>query len=142
MTSCMEAGTHSSIKYYQYNVSKQDLEKALQHVIISSNTIHQDRMKDYYNDDTTYVTINIAYGKIFNNYIFRYGGNKDYWDTSKKSSISIAYAHNKDGEGGSAGNGGVEWYNYKLKAELVEPFEKELISKIDNELGMKHIDSE
>lgn len=138
LVGCIGAGTHGSIKHYEYNVSKYSLEKAVNYVIGQSNTIHQDSIKDYYNDDSTYVTIQIVYGDVDNKYTFRYGGDAEYWDTSKFASLSIAYAHNKKGEGGSKGNGGVKWYDYELKKELTVPFERELISKVDKELNMKH----
>ena len=135
---CMGGGTHGSIKSYQYHVSKYTLEKAVHNIIAKSNTIQQDTAKDYYNDDTTYITMHITYGDIANTYTFRYGGGKEYWDTSMLSSVFIAYAYNKKREGGSEGNGGVKWYNYKLKKELTEPFEREFISKLDSTLSMKH----
>lgn len=136
--SCIGAGTHGSIKCYKYDVPKNVLETALRSVIAESNTIKQDTAKDFYNNDTTYVTLTISYENIANTYTLRYGGGAEYWDSSKVSSISISYAHNKKGEGGSSGNGGVKWYNFSLKKELTEPFEQELVSKIDKELGITH----
>ena len=138
LVGCMGAGTHGSIKSYQYHVPKSTLERAVKSVIAGSNIIRQDTAKDYYNDDTTYLTVHISYGTISNEYTFRYGGGKEYWDTSKQSSVFIAYAYNKKREGGSVGNGGVKWYTPALKKELTEPFEKVFISKIDSTLGMKH----
>ncbi len=138
MFSCLGGGTHGSIKYYQYNVSKQILETAVQSIIKENNILRQDSIKGYYNNDTTYITMYIAYGSVSNEYTFRYGGNKEYWDTSKTSSISIAYAYDKKHKGGSEGNGGVKLSYVKLRKELIEPFEKEFISKIDSVLGIKH----
>lgn len=142
MAGCLTGGTHESIKYYEYNVPKPILEKVVKQIIAGSGTIKQDTAYDYYNNDTTYVSVSIKYDDVDNNYIFQYGGDKEYWDTSKTSSISIAYAYNKDGEGGSEGNGGVKWYNYKLKRQLTEPLEKELIVKIDSALGIKHVEGD
>jgi hypothetical protein len=138
MFSCLGGGTHGSTKYYQYNVSKQILETAVQSVIKESNVLKQDSIKGDCNNDSTYVTMYITYGSVSNEYTFRYGGNKEYWDTSETSSISIAYAYNKNHKGGSEGNGGVKLSDVKLRKELTEPFEKEFISKIDSELGIKH----
>jgi hypothetical protein len=138
LISCIGAGTHGSIKYYEFNTSKYNLEKAVQRVISENKTIEQDSVKDYYNDDTTYITIRILSGNNDDTYTFRYGGDKEYWDSSKVSSISIAYAHNKNNEGGSEGNGGIKWYNFKLKEELTKVFEEELISKIKRDLEVNH----
>ncbi len=135
---CMGGGTHGSIECYQYQVPKSDLEKAVKNVISTTPTVIQDSVKGYYNDDTTYVTIKVIEKKDTNEYIFRYGGGKEYWVSSKVSSIFIAYAHNKEGRGGSSGNGGVKWYNFKLKEELTGVFERGFIEKIDQELKIKH----
>ena len=135
---CMGGGTHGSIECYQYQVSKSELEKAVKMVISTTSTIKQDSIKEYYNDDTTYVTIKVYEKEEINEYIFRYGGGKQYWDSSKTSSVFIAYAHNKEGKGGSSGNGGVKWYNFKLKEELTGIFERGFIEKIDQELKIKH----
>jgi hypothetical protein len=135
---CMGGGTHGSIECYQYQVPKSELEKAVKMVISTTSTIKQDSIKEYYNDDTTYVTIKVYEKEEINEYIFRYGGGKQYWDSSKTSSVFIAYAHNKEGKGGSSGNGGVKWYNFKLKEELTGIFERGFIEKIDQELKIKH----
>jgi hypothetical protein len=136
---CIGAGTHGSIKAYNYAVSKYRLEKVVADVFANNpKSLRIDSLKDYYNNDSTYITFTLQSGEFVNRYTVRYCGGSEDWDTSTVSCISIAYAHNKDGEGGSEGNGGVKWYNFKLKKELTEPLEKELISKIDKELGMKH----
>lgn len=135
---CIGAGTHGSIKCYNYDVPKSVLEEAVRRVVAGNNTIKQDTIKGFYNNDTTYVTLTISYENISNTYTLRYGGGAEYWSSSKSSSIFIAYAHNKDREGGSAGNDGVKWYNFSLKKELIEPLEQELVSKIDKELGITH----
>lgn len=153
---CLDAGTHGSIKYYEYQVDKYTLQKAVESIIANSKTVKRDTTKNYmvdnthnrndtifsnyYNNGDTYVTINIHDGKIDNNYIFRYSGDKADWDTSKTSYLSIAYAHDKDGNGGSEGNGGISWYNWSLKRRLLKPFEREFISKIDEELKQKHVE--
>jgi hypothetical protein len=135
---CMGGGTHGSIECYQFNVPKRDLEKAVRQVISSSEVIKQDSIKEYYNDDTTYVTIKVYEENEINDYIFRFGGDSKYWNTSKMSSIFIAYAHNKEGQGGSSGNGGVLWNNVKLRKELTGVFERNFIVKVDKLLKTKH----
>lgn len=135
---CLGGGTHGSIECYQYQVSKKELEKAVSKVISITPTIKQDSVRGYYNDDTTYITIKLIENNGVSGYIFHYHGDKEYWVKSKKSSISIAYAHNKEGRGGSSGNGGVKWYDFKLKEELTGVFERGFIEKIDQELKLKH----
>ncbi len=135
---CMGGGTHGSIECYQYQVPKSDLEKAVKNVISTTPTVIQDSVKGYYNDDTTYVTIKVIENNEVSGYIFHYYGDKIYWANSKTSSLSISYAHNKEGRGGSSGNGGVKWYNFKLKEELTGVFERGFIEKIDQELKIKH----
>lgn len=136
-SSCLSAGTHGSIKAYQYNVPKYELEKVVHQVIIESSTIYQDSIKDYYNDDTNYVTIRIIEKSLPYKYVFHFYGGKEYWDTSKTSAISIAYAYNVKNEGGSEG-GKIKEHGEKFIHELIRPFEKEFISKIDSLLNMKH----
>jgi len=138
LSSCMGGGTHGYIKRYRYSIPKYVLEKVVHHVIVENNDIHQDSVKDYYNDDTEYISICITERMQPYTYTLHFYGGKEYWDTAKTSAISIVYAYNKKREGGSQGNGGVSLYNYKLKKELTEPFEQEFISKVDKELGMQH----
>lgn len=139
LNSCLSAGTHGSIGYYQYNVSKQILESAVRSVIKENSIVKQDTIKGYYNNDTTYITIYIIHANISNEYTFRYGGNNEYWDTSKVSSISIAYAYNKERIGGSLGNGGIKLSDYSLMKELIEPFEQIFIFKVNRKLGLNPI---
>jgi hypothetical protein len=40
------------------------------------------------------------------------------------------------------GAGGLEWYKWGLKEKLTDLFEKEFVSKIDNELKMGHTETE
>jgi hypothetical protein len=135
---CMKAGTHGSIKCYQFPVPKNELEIAVRSVIQKVPDVLQDSVKEYYNNDSTYVKIKIFEKDEVNEYIFHYYGDRKYWMSSKNSAISISYAHNKRGEGGSSGNGGVKWYNFKLKEELTGLFERGFINKIDEELKVNH----
>ena len=135
---CIGGGTHGCIKRYQYNTSKYILEKAVHQALLNNNIVIQDSVKDYYNDDTNYVSMKIGKKGLQYAYTFRYYGGKEYWDTSKISEIFIAYAYDENMNGGSAGNGGLKWYDFRLKKALTKPFEREFISKIDSVLGMKH----
>ena len=93
---------------------------------------------DYYNDGVNYITFSISKGQLKNYYTFRFAGDSTYWDTSKVSQIFIAYSLDKDGNGGSEGNGGVTSNKLSLKNKLVGLFEQEFIEKIDRELGTTH----
>jgi hypothetical protein len=136
--SCMSSGTHGSIKCFNYTVTKIELETAVTKVISVSNSISQDSIKGYYNNDSIYVTIKVSESTDTNEYTFRYRGGNEYWDTSKVSCICIAYAHDKYGKGGSSGNGGVKWYDFNLKEELIGVFERGFIEEVDRELRVKH----
>ena len=140
LISCIGGGTHGYLKRYRYSVSKYVLEKAVKKIILESATIYQDTIKGYYNNDTNYISINIIEKELQNTYILHYYGGKDYWNTSKTSAISIVYAYDKKRNGGSSGNGGIRWYDFKLKKFLTKTFENELINKIDKELHITHSD--
>jgi hypothetical protein len=160
LTGCMTAGTHGSIKGYRYSVNKDSLQKAIMKVIKNNLNIYRDTSLDslgssplldhndggdysagenYYNDIKHYVTIKITSGQKINEYTFRYYGPDEEWKTAPSAKIFICYAHDKDGNGGSEGNGGV---SNKMAKEFTEVFEKEFIDKVDNELGMSHLDTD
>lgn len=138
LSGCIGGGTHGYIKAYRYDVSKYVLEKGVHQIISESATVHQDSIKDYYNDDTNYIRISIIENGLPYDYTFRFYGGKEYWDTSRTSEIFIAYAYDKNRKGGSAGNGGVKPNDFMLKKKLTEPFEREFINKIDSLLKIKH----
>lgn len=161
LTSCfIGAGTHGSIKNYNYATTKDKLENAVNTVIKNNPNIHCDTtinkisIKDinsgksdtiidnYYNDGKTYVTIKIKVADLENEYTFRYYGDEEYWKTSLTSGIFICYAYDKNGQGGSEGTGGVEWYKWGLRKKLTDLFEKEFVTKIDNELKIAHTETE
>jgi hypothetical protein len=137
---CIGAGTHGAIKGYKYFTSKYELEKAVHKVINESLVVKQDSARDYYNDDTNYITININEKGLLYSYTFRFYGDKEYWDTSTSSEVFIAYAYDEKGKGGSEGNGGFRWYNNKLKKKLTAAFEREVVDKIDKVLGIYHFE--
>jgi hypothetical protein len=137
---CIGGGTHGYIKAYRYGTIKKELEKAIGQTIAQNPAIIKDSVKGYYNDDTSYVTVHIVEKGESYSYIFRYYGGKEYWDTSKTSEIFIAYAYDTKGNGGSSGNGGVKWNDFKLTKELIGPFERVFIMKIDSMIGIKHIE--
>ncbi len=55
--------------------------------------------------------------------------------------LSITYAYDQNGKGGSEGNGGIKWYKWSFKRKLLEPFGNEFISKVDKKMKQKRIDS-
>ena len=138
----MTGGTHGSIKAYEYSVSKSVLDKAVWKVIRANSNIKRDTIYQndgikygYYNDSINYISFIITKDDLANDYTFRYAGDSTYYDTSKVSAISIAYAWDKDSNGGHEGISG------KVKKQLVNLFETEFINKIDIELGLKHNDA-
>jgi hypothetical protein len=141
MYGCIGGGTHGAIKRYDFPVSKHSLEKSVVNVINTDQNIKRDTTKDYYNDGENYFTIVIKKGDISNTYTFGFYGDKEYWDTAKTSQLVIAYARDKEGNGGSEGDGGVTWYKPTLRNKLVSLFETEFISKLDKELGVNHTES-
>lgn len=137
----MGGGTHGSIKAYQYTSTKYQLQFAVERTFKNNSEILQkDKYINYYNNDTNYITFQITKTGIQSTYIIKYGGSKEDWDTSKVSMLSVAYAYNKNGKGGSEGEGGISWYDFGLKKELLVPFESEFIEKVDKELGIRHVE--
>ncbi len=160
LVGCISAGTHGSIKGYQYSISKDILQKAIMTVIQNNSNIYRDTTldslgssplldhidgKDYsagdnfYNDIKHYVTIKITSGQNVNEYIFRYYGADEDWKTSPTSEIFICYAHDKNGNGGSEGNGGV---SKTMAKYFTDVFEKEFVDKVDKQLKLTHSDTE
>jgi hypothetical protein len=157
---CLTGGTHGSIKSYQYGVSKKVLKNAVEKVISKSSDIHRDTSKNYiidvtngkndtiidnhYNDGVEYLTIKIesnGSSKESNQYIFQYSGSRTNGDTIENSSLSIAYAYDQNGNGGSDANGGVSRYSPLLREKLLTLFESKFIDRVDKELGKKHADT-
>lgn len=155
-------GTHGSIKEYRYPITNEYLANAVMRVIRNSPNIYRDTTQDrswdstvrsvskdsdnsnvdyttnknYYNDGKHYVTITIKEGQIKNEYTFRYYGDEADWRNSTSSAIFICYAHDKDGKGGSEGNGGV---SDKMAKEFTAFFEKEFVDKLNAELHLTPI---
>ncbi|RYE54913.1 MAG: hypothetical protein EOP48_11290 [Sphingobacteriales bacterium] len=158
LSSCIGAGTHGSIHCYEYPVTKYELQDAVEKVIKESTNILRDTTRNYmvdvtdgksdtiysnyYNDGKSYLTINIEQEKGYNNYIFRYSGDSAYWASSETSGIFIAYAFDENHRGGSEGNGGITWYKPFLKQKLVTVFKRELIEKLNVELGVEPVETD
>ncbi|MES2656177.1 MAG: hypothetical protein V4620_11350 [Bacteroidota bacterium] len=156
LTGCfIGAGTHGSLKGYQYSTTKDKLDSAVMFVIknnpnINRNTNNVNYIVDqtdgkndtiidnYYNDGKSYLTIKIKTDKGQNEYTFRYYGGEEDWKTATTSEIFICYAYDELRKGGSEGNGGID---SKTLKHLTEIFEKELVSNIDKQLNLTHINT-
>ena len=152
----ISSGTHGSLKGYQYMITKNHLDSAVIYVIKNNPKIYRDtnninyviEEKDgkidttidtYYNDGKTYLTIKIKTEKGQCEYTFRYYGSEEDWKIASTSEISICYAYDETGIGGSEGNGEID--EQKLKY-LTAVFEKELVEKVDKKLNRVHFDKE
>lgn len=141
-------GTHGSLQGYQYEIPKSKLEIVVNNVIENNPKIHRvtpeenffiegnDTIYDNgYNDGLEYLTINIQSDKGVCTFIFRYYGSDYEWSSSKSSKFFICYAFDKNGNGGSEGNGDI---NRNLKTRLINLFETELVQNVDSELSLTH----
>ena len=157
---CIGAGTHGSIKGYQYSINKNSLQNAIMIVIHDNPNIYRDTSLDslgsspaldhsdggdyiagdnYYNEIKHYVTIKITSGQSMNEYTFRYYGSDEDWKTSSTSEIFICYAYDKNRNGGSEANGEV---SKKMAKDFTDVFEKEFVDKVDKQLNLTHTDTE
>lgn len=150
-------GGPGSIESYDYQTTKDKLEKTVMTVIKNNKNIYRDTtihymritntdngkvdstIDNYYNDGKNYFTIKIKLGEIENEYTFRFYGDEEYWRTSPKSEIFIVYAYDKNGRGGCESDGRID---KELKEKLLTIFESEFISKIDKELNLTHTESD
>jgi hypothetical protein len=137
---CLTGGTHGSLKAFKFSVPKSILQNKVEEVInqnpkIAIAPITGTFTSQYYNDGIRYVSINIADSEDSLEYVFQYSGTDVDWDTSKTSTISIAYAFDQAGNGGSEGSNNFKWYNSKAKQRLVSVFEKELVSPLRQKLS-------
>ena len=105
---CLTAGTHGSIKSYDFPVKKTVLENLFDSVIHVSKAVRRDTVRNYsidvtngkndtvennyYNDGTRYLTILIDKGEGPYQYILQYAGSNEYWDTSNVSHLADADA--------------------------------------------------
>jgi len=162
LTGCfISAGTHGSIKGYQYATKKENLQRAVMAVIKSNSNIYRDTSLDhlgsspllsnqgasgdqsagdnYYNDIKNYVTIKITSGRDTNEYTFRYYGDDEDWKTSPNSELFICYAFDKDRKGGSEGDGKV---TKEMAKQFTDVLEKEFIKKINEKLSLQYTEGD
>ncbi len=154
-------GSAEAIKGYRYPTTKNILEKAVMKVIKSNPNIYLDSttnrildstmLKDrnkwtatdsayYYDNLNAYVRIKIKIGERENDYVFRYLGDKHYWESSTSSEIFISEVHDKYGKGLSQGHNENGEFKSKMAKEFTELFETEFVNKVDKELNLKHTD--
>lgn len=142
LSSCYMAGGHGSIKRYTYPFSKNILQNNINEIIVKQPNILIVPITDsfnslYYNDGESYVTIQIkSMGELYE-YTYRYTGDKEYWDSARSSEISIVYAYDKYGNGGSEGDGKLPWYKFRLRSKLINVFESQFTNKIESVLKQR-----
>lgn len=134
LQACISGGTHGVIASYKFPVSKYELEKVINDVIYNTETIKPDYRKDHYNDGVNYLKIVIKKDTSSYKYIFRYLGGKKDWDVSSQSAIFICYIYDGKGNGGSIGNGKFENTPIEIQKDMINLFEKELVTKVNNKL--------
>ena len=132
ISSCLTAGTHGSLDAYTFPVNKYILQKTVNDMFAKDSGLIRSPITDsftskYYNDGERYLTVKIRSGQELNEYIFQYTGDKAYWDTSKTSEISLAYAIDTNGDGGSKESNDI---SVKLHHHLIRVFKAEFIDKI------------
>ena len=154
-SSSLGGGTRGSIKAYDYSTTKSELSVAVADVIKSNPNIYPDTIRnfmidetngkhdtifnDYYNDGKTYVTMTIKVKDMDYEYTFRYMGDEKTWEAASNSEIFICYIYDKNGLGGSEGDGNFEKIPIETKKQMLDLFETEFIDKVDRKLNLKHI---
>lgn len=132
---CATAGTHGSMGGYQYPISKDSLEVAIDQLIDEHPEIIRspNDTTDYHNKDA-YVTMYLQNDTALE-YTFRYYGGEEHWEQSpNQSAISITYGR-YEGKTYSEGGG----VSRRIKKRLVAYFEKNFIRHLDHKLGLKHV---
>jgi hypothetical protein len=163
-------GSAEPIKSYIYPTTKYNLEKAVLKVLHTNPHIVMDttelqvtvkrfpdnpndtatdiiNLSDYHGSDSASIAANqngviqikIKVGDIDNDYVFRYLGDEEHWKSSKNSAIFIQYAGDKKGNSLSQGLN-VSAFKSQMAKDFTSLFEREVVSKIDNELNIKHTD--
>ena len=123
------------LKSYYYSVSRYELEKAVSIVLEHNKKIHHPRTNsaDHFNDGINFQTLKLNNSSPNREYeyITAYRSRKYNGDDSSNSEISIPHA--------SIGNKGDFRKDKKLRSELIERIEEELISKVDSILEGKRL---
>jgi hypothetical protein len=105
---------------------------------INLTDFHERDSAELAENETATFRITITDGKIENQYVFRFYGNKFDWKTSGSSAIFIHSAKDKNGNSILQGqNEHGEFYSQTAK-DFTSLFEKEVVTNIDKELNLKH----
>jgi hypothetical protein len=147
---CLSAGTHGSIKAYKFAVSASRLHSAVDQAISSNQNIirsisiawNDSTKEDYYNDGISYITFSIKGDRSTVEYTLHFVEAPEILDSTKESELSIAYACDNEGNGGSKGRGDFPWYKFELRKEVTSLLENDFLNKVDSLLGKKHEDGE
>ena len=145
---CITAGTLGSLAGYSFPLPKDSLQQIVNSVIDRVPHIFRDTVPRYmldvtdgksdtlwdthYRDGLRYETIFIETSDDRYQFIFQYTGSQEEWRTSKESWISVAYANDSKGHGGSDGRGNV---TSKVHKRLIGIFERELVDRVHAEIG-------
>lgn len=103
-------------------------------------------LSDFHDPDSAHVAaffkgeikIKIKVGETDNDYTFRYLGDEQYWKSSASSAIFISEVTDKHGNSISQGHNENGQFDSKMAKEFTSLFEREIVSKIDKELNLKH----
>lgn len=84
------------------------------------------------------IKIKIKVGEIENDYTFRFLGDEQYWRNSRSSAIFIQKATDRHGNSVNQGKNENGEFDSKLAKDFTSLFEREVVTKIDEELNLKH----
>lgn len=99
---------------------------------------HSNDSADIAKSERAVLRIKIKVGEIENDYVFRYLGDEQLWKSSTNSTIFIQFAKDKYGNSISQGNNENGEFSSQVAKDFTTLFEKEVVSKIDKELNIKH----
>ena len=140
---CLSAGTHGSIKTYDFCASNQDVRKAVYQIFQEDSTVYRRQVMkptdstvlDQYNDGVKYIYFYISQAKDAFQYIVRFAREKEPEDSAKHTTLFIAYCYNRNGEGGSEGNGGFDQLDKSTQNKLIGLFESRIVYKIQRKIA-------
>ena len=107
-------------------------------IMINLSELHGKDSADVAANSNGVIKIKIKVGETDNDYTFRYLGDEQYWKSSKSSAILIQNVTDKHGNSISQGKNENEESNSKMAKGFISLFEREVVSKIDKELNLKH----
>jgi len=107
-------------------------------VIINLSELHGKDSADVAANVNGVIKIKIKVGETDNDYTFRYLGDEQYWKSAKSSAIFIQNVTDKHGNNISQGKNENGEFNSKMAKDFTSLFEREVVSKIDKELNLKH----